>query len=178
MMEKSYDSPGQTDAALLYADLDHFKYYNDTFGHHVGDALLVEFSKIFAMACGERGIAFRFGGDEFVMILETADRNEIQKVVDALYYFIREEDGFKRTVAEYVEGEPDIPEECKVTCSIGIAYQKGIRSFEEYSELRKLADDGCIRLKIPAEGLRNGLLSHKEPGIEIMERLDIDYDWI
>lgn len=158
LMEKSYDSLGQTDAALLYADLDHFKYYNDTFGHHVGDALLVEFSKIFAMACGERGIAFRFGGDEFVMILETADRNEIQKVVDALYYFIREEDGFKRTVAEYVEGEPDIPEECKVTCSIGIAYQKGIRSFEEYSELRKLADDAMYKVKNTGRGFAEWII--------------------
>ena len=86
------------------------------------------------------------------MILETADRNEIQKVVDELYYFIREEDGFKRTVAEYVEGEPDIPEECKVTCSIGIAYQKDIRSFEEYSELRKLADDAMYKVKNTGRG--------------------------
>lgn len=152
LMEKSYDSQCQTDVALLYADLDHFKYYNDTFGHHVGDALLVEFSKIFAMACGDKGIAIRIGGDEFVMILETADQNEIQKVVDELYYFIGEEDGFKRTVAEYVEGELNIPEESKVTCSIGIAYQKDIRSFEEYSELRKLADDAMYKVKNSGRG--------------------------
>lgn len=152
LMEESLQSQLSLDVALIYADLDHFKYYNDTFGHHVGDALLVEFSKIFARACGNKGIAIRFGGDEFVMVLETADRDVIQGVIDELYSCIKKEDGFKQIVAEYIDGEINIPEESKVNCSIGVAYQKNIKCYEEYSELRKQADGALYMVKNSGKG--------------------------
>ena len=54
-------------------DLDGFKAYNDTFGHPAGDALLARLGGQLAATVGQRGNAYRIGGDEFVVISVDAD---------------------------------------------------------------------------------------------------------
>jgi diguanylate cyclase (GGDEF)-like protein len=54
--------------AIHYIDLDDFKPVNDTFGHKVGDALLIEVAKRISAAVRDTDIAARFGGDEFVVL--------------------------------------------------------------------------------------------------------------
>lgn len=54
---------------LLFIDLDRFKNINDSMGHHVGDALLVETSKRLMACLSEADIAVRMGGDEFVLLI-------------------------------------------------------------------------------------------------------------
>jgi len=49
-------------------DLNGFKSYNDSFGHPAGDALLTRLGQGLASAVGERGTAYRLGGDEFCVI--------------------------------------------------------------------------------------------------------------
>lgn len=49
-------------------DLDNFKYINDTYGHHVGDAVLENLAKDLSIYLGEKGVAGRFGGDEFLFV--------------------------------------------------------------------------------------------------------------
>ncbi len=63
----SMDDPAPHVVAFL--DLDGFKAYNDAFGHPAGDALLVRLGRELAGAVGERGRAYRMGGDEFAMLL-------------------------------------------------------------------------------------------------------------
>jgi diguanylate cyclase (GGDEF)-like protein/PAS domain S-box-containing protein len=60
---------GTTKAALLFMDLDGFKHINDTMGHPAGDELLVETAKRIRYCLRERDSAYRFGGDEFVVLL-------------------------------------------------------------------------------------------------------------
>jgi diguanylate cyclase (GGDEF)-like protein len=55
-------------ALLVLLDLDGFKAYNDTFGHPAGDSLLSRLGQRIAAAVGERGSAYRLGGDEFCAI--------------------------------------------------------------------------------------------------------------
>ncbi|PZO81299.1 MAG: bifunctional diguanylate cyclase/phosphodiesterase [Mesorhizobium amorphae] len=68
---------------LLLIDLDRFKNVNDTFGHKVGDMLLVEVAQRLRSALGPGGFAARIGGDEMAAIVP-GDLAEAQAVADAL----------------------------------------------------------------------------------------------
>jgi len=58
-----------TAVGVLVADLDHFKTFNDTFGHDAGDALLRETGHVLGSTVRAEDIVCRFGGEEFVLIL-------------------------------------------------------------------------------------------------------------
>jgi diguanylate cyclase (GGDEF)-like protein len=70
--------------SLLFLDLDGFKPVNDRFGHEVGDATLRAISQRMKEIVGERGHVGRFGGDEFVVVLETDDIHDDEQVADRL----------------------------------------------------------------------------------------------
>jgi len=55
--------------SVLFVDIDHFKQFNDTFGHEAGDAILREVAEIFMQTVRAEDIACRYGGEEFVIIL-------------------------------------------------------------------------------------------------------------
>lgn len=107
--------------SLLYADLDNFKYYNDTFGHNVGDLILKEFSALIKRICGNRGYAVRYGGDEFILVLYSIDRAEIERAAKEIYDTLEREQGFQKQISEELGTEVDIPKERHVSCSIGIS---------------------------------------------------------
>ncbi len=68
--------------ALLYLDLNDFKYVNDTFGHQVGDSMLVIAAGLILDAIRADDLASRFGGDEFVVMLESIQgRSDVESVV-------------------------------------------------------------------------------------------------
>ncbi|CAB3642575.1 hypothetical protein LMG22037_00422 [Paraburkholderia phenoliruptrix] len=61
--------------ALLFMDLDHFKDINDSLGHAAGDRLLREVARRLLAAIGNDGTATRYGGDEFVSMLDSPQEN-------------------------------------------------------------------------------------------------------
>jgi two-component system, cell cycle response regulator len=67
---------------LVLLDLDGFKHYNDTFGHPAGDALLVKLGTALREAVGSDGTAYRFGGDEFCVLL-ACPRDRFEAVTEA-----------------------------------------------------------------------------------------------
>ncbi len=60
--------------SLVMADIDHFKSYNDTFGHQAGDAVLKAVSETIAVGVREVDFAARYGGEEFALIITGADK--------------------------------------------------------------------------------------------------------
>ncbi|KLO22367.1 MULTISPECIES: sensor domain-containing diguanylate cyclase [unclassified Marinitoga] len=60
--------------ALAFIDLDNFKYINDKYGHLKGDMILKEISDIIKVSIREKDKAYRYGGDEFVIIFEDVDK--------------------------------------------------------------------------------------------------------
>lgn len=71
--------------ALLFVDLDHFKFINDNYGHHVGDEMLREAARRLGAPLRKSDVVARMGGDEFVILLqEVSSRPQIARVAESL----------------------------------------------------------------------------------------------
>jgi diguanylate cyclase (GGDEF)-like protein/PAS domain S-box-containing protein len=71
-------------SAMVYLDLDRFKYVNDTAGHEVGDKLLIDLSNMLAKCLRRFDVAARIGGDEFAIILKNVDKNTALSISDGI----------------------------------------------------------------------------------------------
>lgn len=70
---------------LCYIDLNKFKFFNDKFGHGVGDKILQKFAETFVKNIGKKHLFARMGGDEFVLVFEDTDsETEIQTFFDLI----------------------------------------------------------------------------------------------
>src|SRR6202045_78191 len=76
--------------SLVFIDLDHFKNVNDTHGHLVGSKLLAEGGQMVKTACRRIDFAFRYGGDEFVIVLPQASKENAYVVARRLHRMIGE----------------------------------------------------------------------------------------
>ena len=70
--------------AALFCDLDRFKVVNDTYGHEVGDQLMVRVARRIQDVVGRQGTAVRYGGDEFIVIQRVAGRSEAERMAQRL----------------------------------------------------------------------------------------------
>ena len=107
--------------AMLLLDLDDFKQFNDTFGHLEGDGVLVKVAKIIRECIRRTDTAFRFGGEEFLVVMpETSAKR-------ALILAERIRNEMQETVFN-----PAPKAEARVTCSIGLSQyhdQEDLKTF-------------------------------------------------
>lgn len=78
------------EAAVLYVDVDDLKLINDRFGHRVGDEALRCISQVLSDGLRKSDFVGRIGGDEFGILLESADLPKAQEIADRLHESITE----------------------------------------------------------------------------------------
>jgi diguanylate cyclase (GGDEF)-like protein len=124
--------------AVVMLDLDHFKSINDEFGHGIGDEVLRRAGKALQSFRRRYELAYRFGGDEFVMLLRGVDEegavSAVQRILDAI-------------------DEIQLPvggREVGITASAGIANISAASPVSGAARLLEIADAALYRAK--AEG--------------------------
>lgn len=120
MMEEYYPKVGNI--AVAFFDLNDLKTVNDTYGHLRGDDYIKAFADILKERQGNRCKAYRYGGDEFLVILEKVSANEAEMTVES--------------IRKRIEDAPKI-KGVKLSAAVGLAYGSGT----EVSELIKQADE-------------------------------------
>jgi diguanylate cyclase (GGDEF)-like protein len=102
--------------SVLLIDIDHFKKFNDTHGHAGGDLLLAGFADKMRSAVRQMDSAFRFGGEEFIVLLPETTSQEAMVPAER----------FRRLIADSRFPIPPDGQYVSVTVSIGIAeYRDG-----------------------------------------------------
>lgn len=113
---------------IAFLDLDDFKKVNDKFGHATGDAVLISLSEIIVEILETNRNAFRYGGDEFVLLFKGKTLPEIEDVVKKIM------EKFKNLKFDY------IPEEENCSMSVGISiYKEGWTSKDWFNSADKAA---------------------------------------
>lgn len=115
--------------ALLMFDIDHFKKINDTYGHQLGDKILIELTDVVKINIREVDIFARFGGEEFIILTPETDLDGAEVVAEKLR---KEIEAFK-----FSHGD-------QLTCSFGVSmYKKG----DQPDDLIKRVDDRLYMAK-------------------------------
>jgi diguanylate cyclase (GGDEF)-like protein len=120
--------------SVVFIDLDRFKGVNDTYGHLIGSKLLAEVGQVVKSACRRIDFAFRYGGDEFVIVLPQASKENALVVAKRLHKLIGETHWL---TAEGLD--------VRFTASVGVAaYPSDART---KVELLHLADEAMYAVK-------------------------------
>jgi diguanylate cyclase (GGDEF)-like protein len=121
--------------ALAILDLDDFKSVNDTYGHALGDEVLVRLAQVMENHMRRYDTAGRLGGEEFGLLLPEVGSTKAQKILDRLIRSLREQ-------IFTPEGRPPF----SVTASIGVASCMGRLKIEPQA-LSDLADKALYQAK-------------------------------
>lgn len=118
--------------ALMFIDLDHFKNVNDSLGHRIGDALVVQFAQRLATLVRAQDTLSRVGGDEFILLLPGTDIEEAARLAEKLTH---------ATVQHYQIEQHEL----SITASIGIVIYPG--DGNDFDSLSRSAEVAMYRAK-------------------------------
>jgi diguanylate cyclase (GGDEF)-like protein len=135
---------GRRPCAVVMLDIDHFKRINDTYGHPAGDEVLRRIAGIIGKTVRKADMAGRYGGEEFVLYLDMADRERAERAAERLRLII----GKTRFVFA--------GREVGITASLGVACYPDDGSTGQ--ELLGRADEALYRSK---QGGRNRVSVHR-----------------
>ncbi len=128
------------DLSLIMIDIDHFKNFNDTYGHHIGDEVLRWVAKNIGESIRDSDILARYGGEEFVIILTETDKRGAFFVGEKVRKNIEE-----RSVGLTDMFKSSIPITRNITISLGVSHFPGDGNTVE--ELIGRADQNLYKAK-------------------------------
>ena len=148
--------------AVLMLDLDHFKEFNDRYGHPAGDEALRVFADLLASSVREHDVAARYGGEEFAVFLPGLAAGAAAEVAER----IRE-----RTESTIIPLGPGLTGHLTVSIGVAVAPDHGAQRVV----LLKAADDALYRAKLAGRNRvvsRDGWLAHddEQPQVEPRRR--------
>ncbi len=146
--------------ALLFFDLDQFKYINDTRGHEAGDAILAQIAQRLRQVIRGEDLIGRFGGDEFLVFVSDVGSDTAERIAQKLMRDVRECPPAFSGVS------------FNVNCSIGIAMATEMSMYAP-EELVSQADLACRQAK--SEG-RNRIIHFRSDGLAL-ESIRSDVEW-
>lgn len=124
---------GRHPLSFIMIDVDRFKEINDRYGHLVGDEIIRTVCAQIKDIIGDKGLAVRYGGDEFSIVLEFYESHEAELLAQRLL-----------SAVEQCQFSVPFGEPLKITLSIGVAT---LRQPADYRLLIKKADDMLLRSK-------------------------------
>ena len=130
--QKAWSERDGSDFVIMFADLDHFKYVNDSFGHHTGDKVLQTFADILKRSIREIDYAARFGGEEFVILLNNTDIEQARTIAERI----------RSSLEDY--NFNDLAPALNVTVSMGLA---NFRQYHSIQETLMSADNRMYKAK-------------------------------
>ena len=119
--------------SVLMIDIDHFKAFNDTYGHQAGDEVLRKLGELFRSQIRQSDIACRYGGEEFIIIMPVAEDGDTLRRADMIRY------AFNHMPIVYSD------QEIFASISIGIAFYP--RHGQDAQTVIKTADDALYESK-------------------------------
>jgi diguanylate cyclase (GGDEF)-like protein len=132
--------------SMLMVDLDFFKRYNDNLGHQAGNSMLQQVAQVLRDSCRDSDLVFRFGGDEFAVLLPSTGLAGARIVADKIHTAVS-------TMSDETQSAID------VRCSVGIAVYP--KDGHDGTSIIIAADRACYaakragrdRIAVAAEGL-------------------------
>jgi diguanylate cyclase (GGDEF)-like protein len=122
--------------AVLMVDVDHFKSFNDTYGHQVGDEVLIAVGNVlFDTARGTDFVA-RYGGEEFTVILTNAKSENVAAIAERF-----------RAAVESMVVDVDGSESLCVTASFGVACSDALPNAKSFDDILEAADQALYEAK-------------------------------
>ncbi|AJD92756.1 hypothetical protein JMA_34390 [Jeotgalibacillus malaysiensis] len=120
--------------SIILLDIDFFKNYNDTNGHMLGNEVLVQLASVIAGSLRGDDLAYRFGGEEFVILLPGTDKNQAMTVAERI----------RKRVEETSFSKGELQPGGKLTISLGVASSDG--SVDPF-DVVELADQALYEAK-------------------------------
>ncbi len=119
--------------ALAIIDLDDFKQVNDTYGHLIGDAVLKDFVSYLKKFLRSNDLICRYGGEEFLILIESANKNEARNIITRIQEHMHEVSLTEKNIS--------------VTFSCGLEYLEDDDDSRVVQELIKIIDERLYAAK-------------------------------
>ncbi|GIO04263.1 hypothetical protein J31TS6_02910 [Brevibacillus reuszeri] len=126
-------SDEESSVALIMLDSDSLKALNDHYGHHVGDAMIRHIAEAMKAVAGTEDTAYRYAGDEFMLLSPGATMEEAEEKV--------------RAIREYLRVRPLVYENCCIPVAVSVGIARYPEDEKTADGLKRAADEALYRSK-------------------------------